>query len=62
MKPKPEATRFNYKPAFGKHIDVLMFAKGNNLLNQTIRNSTSFLRNFAPEPGRGVEVGVRIQF
>lgn len=53
---------FNYKPALGKHVDVFVFAKGNNLLNQSIRNSTSFLRNFAPEPSRGVELGVRIQF
>ncbi len=42
--------------------DVLLFAKGNNLLNQTIRNSTSFLRNFAPEPGIGAELGVRVDF
>ena len=55
-------TSFNYKPELGKYVDVSVFAKGNNLLNQTIRNSTSFLRNFAPEPGRGVELGVRIRF
>ena len=42
--------------------DVLLFAKGNNLLNQTIRSSTSFLRNFAPESGIGAELGVRVDF
>ena len=42
--------------------EVMIFAKGKNLLNETIRNSTSYLRNFAPEPGRSVEVGIRISY
>jgi iron complex outermembrane receptor protein len=42
--------------------EFLLFAKGNNLLNENIRNSTSFFRNFAPEPGRGAELGVRINY
>lgn len=42
--------------------DVLLFAKGNNLLDENIRNSTSFLRNFAPESGRGAEIGVGVEF
>ena len=42
--------------------DVLVYAKGNNLLNQNIRNSASFLRNFAPEAGIGAEVGIRINY
>ena len=41
---------------------VLLFAKGNNLLNENIRNSTSYLRNWSPEPGRGAEVGVRVSY
>ena len=41
---------------------VLFYARGNNLLNQNIRNSTSYLKNYAPEPGRGVQVGLEIQF
>jgi len=40
----------------------LLFVKGNNLLNQEIRNSTSFLRNISPQAGRGVELGLRIVF
>jgi len=43
-------------------VDVVLFAKANNLLNENIRNSTSYLRNFAPEPGRGAEVGIRMNF
>jgi iron complex outermembrane recepter protein len=42
--------------------DVMLFAKANNLLDENIRNSTSYLRNFAPEPGRGGEIGVRINY
>lgn len=45
-----------------KGAEFLLFAKGNNLLDENIRNSTSFLRNFAPEPGRGAELGVRINY
>ena len=41
---------------------LLVFAKGNNLLNDNIRNSTSYLRNFAPEPGRGAEIGIRMSY
>jgi iron complex outermembrane receptor protein len=41
---------------------IVLFAKGNNLLNENIRNSTAYLRNFAPEPGRGAEIGVRFEF
>lgn len=41
---------------------LMVFAKGSNLLNQNIRNSTSYLRNFAPEPGRGAEIGIRVSY
>jgi iron complex outermembrane receptor protein len=42
--------------------DVMVFTKANNLLNENIRNSTSYLRNFAPEPGRGAEIGIRVSY
>lgn len=45
-----------------KDAELMLFAKGNNLLNENIRNSTSYLRNFAPEAGRGAEVGFRISY
>jgi iron complex outermembrane receptor protein len=41
---------------------LMLFAKGSNLLDQNIRNSTSYLRNFAPEAGRGAEIGIRISY
>ncbi|MDD2723012.1 MAG: TonB-dependent receptor [Methylovulum sp.] len=45
-----------------KDVDVMVFAKANNLLDENIRNSTSYLRNFAPEPGRGAEIGLRVNY
>ncbi len=52
---------------FDHHFDVggnelLLFVKGNNLTNKEIRNHASFLKNFAPEPGRGYEIGLRYHF
>lgn len=52
----------NYNWQFSKNGNALFFVKGNNLLNETIRNSTSFLKDFAPEPGRGAELGIRLTF
>ena len=42
--------------------DIMLYVKGNNLLNENIRNSVSYLRNFSPEPGRGAEIGIRIRY
>src|SRR5690606_11259084 len=42
--------------------DLLLFLRGTNLTDETIRASTSFLRNYAPEPGRSVEAGLRWSF
>jgi iron complex outermembrane receptor protein len=42
--------------------NVLLFAKVSNLLNENIHNSTSYLRNFAPKPGRGAEIGIRMSY
>jgi iron complex outermembrane recepter protein len=42
--------------------DILLFANGKNLLNENIRNSTSYLRNFAPDAGRSAELGIRVSY
>ncbi len=39
-----------------------VFLRARNLLNEEIRTSTSFLRNFSPEPGRSVELGMELVF
>lgn len=41
---------------------VSLFLKGTNLTNREIRNSTGFLRDLAPEPGRAVSLGVSYRF
>lgn len=41
---------------------ILLFSKASNMTNSVIRNSTSFLRNFAPEPGFSFELGFRMDF
>jgi iron complex outermembrane receptor protein len=43
-------------------VNLLLFANATNLLDENIRNSTSYLRNFAPEPGRAAELGLRVRF
>lgn len=52
----------NYRLHAGEHVDMLWFVKANNLLDDEIRNSVSYLRNVAPEAGRGAEMGLRIEF
>jgi iron complex outermembrane receptor protein len=42
--------------------NAMLFASGKNMLNEDIRNSTSYLRNLAPEPGRSAEIGIRISY
>lgn len=42
--------------------EFLIFAKANNITDEEIRNHSSFLKNFAPEAGRGYELGLRYSF
>jgi len=51
-----------YKVKTFRGGEMILFAKANNLLNENIRNSVSYLRNFSPEQGRSAQVGIRITF
>nr|BAL53155.1 TonB-dependent receptor [uncultured Gammaproteobacteria bacterium] len=51
-----------YRLPTHERLELALFARATNLLDQTVRNSTSFLRTVAPEPGRGAQVGVRVGF
>jgi iron complex outermembrane recepter protein len=42
--------------------ELTFFVKGNNLLDEQIRQHSSFIKDVAPDPGRGVEVGMRYLF
>ncbi|MDC1529465.1 TonB-dependent receptor [Gammaproteobacteria bacterium] len=52
----------NYSITVGRDSEVLMFARGRNTSDDDIRLSTSTLRDFAPEAGRSVEVGMRFSY
>lgn len=43
-------------------VEWTVFLNARNLLDEEIRNSVSFLRNFAPEAGRRIEVGLKATF
>ncbi|MCB1661164.1 MAG: TonB-dependent receptor [Pseudomonadales bacterium] len=42
--------------------DLALFIKGSNLTQEKIRNSTSLLRQLAPEPGRSITFGASYRF
>jgi len=43
------------------HQELIIFLQMKNLLDEDIRKATSFLRNFTPEPGREIVLGIRYQ-
>ncbi|MCZ8075486.1 MAG: TonB-dependent receptor [Paucibacter sp.] len=43
-------------------LQLSTYVLGRNLSNQEVRNSTSFLRNYAPEPGRSIELGAELRY
>lgn len=53
---------FKYEDNDFTHKDIIIFIQMKNLLDEDIRKSTSFLRNFTPEPGREISIGLRYQF
>jgi iron complex outermembrane receptor protein len=42
--------------------EFTLFAKANNLLDETIRNHASILKDVAPEAGRSLLIGLRFEF
>ena len=47
---------------FANEGSLLLFAKINNVTDEEIRSSSSFLRNYAPESGRSLVGGIRYTF
>jgi len=62
----PSYHRFDLDVSYDWHAQsgqkILVFGKASNLSDSPIRNSTSFLRNIAPEPGMSLEIGFRTNF
>lgn len=46
----------------GEDSSLEVFLRGENLLDEEVRNHVSFLKNYAPEPGRGIMAGVRFEY
>ena len=49
-----------YLSGFGS--DTVLYLKGQNLSNENARVHSSFLKNIAPVPGRGLTIGIRGSF
>jgi len=63
--PTPAYTTVNASAGwriYTQHIAHQLVIRGSNLNNAEIRNHTSFLKDFAPQPGRDVEVSYRVAF
>jgi iron complex outermembrane receptor protein len=54
--------QLNYLLASGAKGDLTIFSSLRNITDDEIRLSTSFLRGFAPESGRSLELGIRYNF
>ncbi len=52
----------DYHIGVGGDSEVKFFVRGDNLLDEEIRNHASMLKNFAPESGRGVSLGLRFEY
>lgn len=52
----------SYRIKETKSNGIRLFVQGKNLLNEEIRVHTSFLKNFAPLPGRALVAGIRGDF
>ena len=52
----------DYHIPLAKNLELTLFIKGRNLLDEEVRSHTSLLKNFAPEAGRNIESGVRLTF
>ena len=52
----------DYHLPLGSDSEVKLFVRGDNLLDEEVRNHTSLLKNYAPEPGRAITLGFRLEF
>lgn len=52
----------DYHLGLGNDSELKLFVRGDNLLDEEIRTHNSFLKNFAPEPGRSFTLGLRFEY
>jgi iron complex outermembrane recepter protein len=53
---------FSYTVSSGDRFEFQVYLQGQNLLDEDIRNSTSYLKDFAPQIGINAIFGVRVYF
>jgi len=51
-----------YTMKMNRSTKLTVFLQGKNLMNEDVRLHTSYLKDFAPRPGRALLIGVRGQF
>ena len=51
-----------YTMKMNRSTKLTVFLQGKNLMNEDVRLHTSYLKSFAPRPGRALLIGVRGQF
>lgn len=54
--------QLNYYPGYFAGQDVAVYLKAENLTNELGYAHSSFIKNFAPLPGRGFSLGIRASF
>ena len=52
----------DYRWKVRNDAELLIFLRGANLLDEEIRNHTSLLKNYAPEPGLNLRLGLRFSY
>lgn len=52
----------DYHWDFAAGQELKVFFRGDNLLDEEVRNHTSLLKNYAPEQGRGYTLGLRFDY
>lgn len=52
----------DYHWDFASGQELKVFFRGDNLLDEEVRNHTSLLKNYAPEQGRGFTLGLRFDY
>jgi len=52
----------DYHWPIGNAGELKVFVQGSNMFDDQIRNHASLLKNYAPEPGKNIRVGLRFSY
>jgi iron complex outermembrane recepter protein len=51
----------DYHIGLGSESELKLFIRGDNLLDEEVRTHSSLLKDFSPEPGRAISLGLRFE-